>query len=264
MSVSSLLDRLERAGVRVDLADGGRLAAVPRSALTPELRALIRINHDQIVRLLERIEAMQPSITFTRVIDSGYGGVEVRRVEGETGDTRWTRGFWQGAVWIETDETTDETVAEAWCQTLLPIDPDRDSAVGENTPFGDDRRNSTFRTPEERSDPMKLSELFPSKYAKAADLDEGPVQVTIRAISEEDVGDGAKPVVHFDDYKPLVLNLTNGRTIASICGSEDSKDWVGHSVELFATTTDFRGKLVPCVRIRRPRKTESSSSPDAN
>ena len=34
-------------------------------------------------------------------------------------------------------------------------------------------------------------------------------------------------------------------------GSEDYTAWAGHRVELFGTTTEFQGDIVPCVRVRR-------------
>jgi hypothetical protein len=52
--------------------------------------------------------------------------------------------------------------------------------------------------------------------------------------------------------KPLVLNRTNWEKIADISGSDESDDWAGTKVELYATTTSMNGKIIDCVRVRAP------------
>ncbi len=104
---------------------------------------------------------------------------------------------------------------------------------------------------------MDTSNLFPSKYLKANDLEAGPQTVDIRELVLEEVGQGkdveTKPVVYFQDrQKGLVLNVTNLRTIDEAY-TTNSDAWVGKPVELFSTETDFQGKRVACVRVRIPK-----------
>jgi hypothetical protein len=104
---------------------------------------------------------------------------------------------------------------------------------------------------------MDTSNLFPSKYLKASDLEAGPQTVDILELALEEVGQGkdaeTKPVVYFQDRKKgLVLNVTNLRTIDEAY-TTNSDAWVGKPVELFSTETDFQGKRVPCVRVRIPK-----------
>ncbi len=104
---------------------------------------------------------------------------------------------------------------------------------------------------------MKTTDLFPSKYVKASDLEGGPKTVVIRELLVEEIGQGKsaepKGVLNFSDFeKGLVLNVTNCRTIEDAYGTE-SDNWSGKSVELFSTETDFQGKRVPCVRVRIPK-----------
>ena len=62
-----------------------------------------------------------------------------------------------------------------------------------------------------------------------------------------------KPAVRFEKVSlPLVLNKTNGETVARLYGN-DPKQWVGEAVTLYPTTTSVGGKTVECIRIR-PQK----------
>jgi hypothetical protein len=94
------------------------------------------------------------------------------------------------------------------------------------------------------------------KYLKCADLAGSPVVVTIQDVVEETVGQGRdteqKPVLSFTGMeKTLVLNTTNGNTIADALGWE-TQGWPGRQIELYPTTTDYSGKTVDCIRIRMP------------
>lgn len=59
-------------------------------------------------------------------------------------------------------------------------------------------------------------------------------------------------VMYFQEpqYKPMILNRTNAKTITNLCGSAYVEDWVGHRVTLFASTTRLGGDVVECLRIR--------------
>ncbi len=102
---------------------------------------------------------------------------------------------------------------------------------------------------------MKVSEMFPSKYVRAVDLPAGrDVLTTIDSIDMVQIEgeDDLKPCVYFRGAKKgLVLNKTNALVLAQAYG-DDSTAWLYKPVALFATTTQFGGKLVPCVRLRVP------------
>jgi hypothetical protein len=104
---------------------------------------------------------------------------------------------------------------------------------------------------------MKTTDLFPSRYVKAGDLDAGPQTVAIRELVFEEIGQGrdreTKPIIYFHDRKKaLVLTKTNCSAIEDAYG--DSDNWPGKSIELFSTETPFQGGLVPCVRVRVPKE----------
>lgn len=101
---------------------------------------------------------------------------------------------------------------------------------------------------------MKMSEAFPSPYVQAHELQGRDVKVQIHSVTMEIVGNPPEnlPVVHFaNTKKSLVLNKTNGNTIAALHG-DDTDLWNGKEVTLYATTTEFGGKIVPCIRVRSP------------
>lgn len=93
------------------------------------------------------------------------------------------------------------------------------------------------------------------KFFKAADLAR-PAVVAIAEVAEEVVGQGRdaeeKVVLYFSGTeKGLVLNSTNANAIADLFGFETG-NWIGGKVELFADKTAFAGKIVDCVRVRKP------------
>ena len=102
------------------------------------------------------------------------------------------------------------------------------------------------------------NEIFPSKYSKPDDLAGKPLEVAIKDAPTETLGSGndaeKKTVLHFlNGVKPLPLNMTNWDAVAAIAG-DNTKDWPGHRVELYPTTTELKGKVVACIRIRAPQK----------
>jgi len=94
------------------------------------------------------------------------------------------------------------------------------------------------------------------KFIKVADLAGRATALTIAEVVEETVGQGRdaedKVVLYFTETdKGLVLNSTNANTIADFFGFETGQ-WLDGKIELFPTTTDFAGKTVECIRVRKP------------
>lgn len=99
---------------------------------------------------------------------------------------------------------------------------------------------------------MKMSEEFPSKYLKAADLQGREVRVTMQNVEREKIGDDTKPVLYFKGKdKGVVLNKTNAGTISDAYG-DDSEDWFDQPLILFSVMVDFQGKVGPAIRCRVP------------
>jgi len=102
---------------------------------------------------------------------------------------------------------------------------------------------------------MKISSAYPSKYLKAADLDDQERLVTIKGIQIEEVGSNEhKPVLYFnEEQKGMVLNKTNSKVIAKTYGDE-TEGWPGKKVVMYPAMVDLRGDMVEAIRLRIPKK----------
>lgn len=103
---------------------------------------------------------------------------------------------------------------------------------------------------------MNYLAMYDSDWLRAVDLQGKPRIVTIRKVEGGVVQNltkkSRKPVVYFKEYtKPLALNKSNGKSIASLYTGETTA-WVGKQVVLYETETTMNGDVVPCIRIRPP------------
>jgi hypothetical protein len=79
-------------------------------------------------------------------------------------------------------------------------------------------------------------------------------KLKIKNVTEEQIGPDKekKLCVWFtNDARGLVLNKTNNRTIRGAFG-DDTAGWIGKIIVLFPTTDEFRGRMVPVLRVRIP------------
>ena len=101
---------------------------------------------------------------------------------------------------------------------------------------------------------MKMSQAFPSKWLSAPDLEGKSHVLTMKSVTMEEVGQDKEtlPVLHFENAKKgLALNKTNAGMIANSYG-DDSDNWTGGKIELYPTTTSYQGKMVDCIRVKKP------------
>lgn len=110
----------------------------------------------------------------------------------------------------------------------------------------------------------KMSEMFPSRFLKAGDLPPGrevPLQIDGITLEEIQGEDEARPCLSFrGQTKLLVLNRTNANTLAERFG-DDSGSWIGKTVAAFATSCQFGGRTVPCLRLRVPLPPAAPAAP---
>jgi hypothetical protein len=100
---------------------------------------------------------------------------------------------------------------------------------------------------------MKASDLYPSRYLKAEDID-GDRMVTLRDVTIEELGPEkeARPIAYFNEItKGLVLNKTNTTIIAKGFG-DDTEGWKGRRIILYAVDVPFRNDIVRAIRVRIP------------
>lgn len=102
---------------------------------------------------------------------------------------------------------------------------------------------------------MKISQVFPSKYVAAADLNGKTVALTIKTVTMEEMTTHdskkvQKPVVWFEKAtKGFVLNLTNAKIIAALYGDE-TDDWTGKRIAIYPTRVKAFGQMQDCIRVR--------------
>ena len=93
------------------------------------------------------------------------------------------------------------------------------------------------------------------KYVAAFELKGNDLALTIKSVAIEKVigGKGREescPVLHFEEAKKgMVLNKTNAKMVAKLYGT-DPEVWVGKTITLYPTTTDYQGETTECIRIR--------------
>jgi hypothetical protein len=95
-------------------------------------------------------------------------------------------------------------------------------------------------------------------YLGAYALEPGKdLTATIQSVGEEPVAgtDGKKEnctVVHFveRDIKPMILNVTNAKTISKIYKTPYIEDWHGCKIQLFVAQVKAFGDVVDALRIR--------------
>ena len=103
---------------------------------------------------------------------------------------------------------------------------------------------------------MRISDQFPSKYLRAADLDGREVTVTMAGVKMEPVvqGEPDKLILYFKGKeKGVVLNKTNATAISNLYG-DDTDEWEGEDITLFPAMVSFQGNTVPAIRVKPPRK----------
>jgi hypothetical protein len=98
-----------------------------------------------------------------------------------------------------------------------------------------------------------LNDIFPSRYLKAHDLQGREPVVTIERVEFEAMGGTREvlPVVYFvGKTKALKLNKTMAQAIAALAGSEQTEQWAGVRLTLYATTASFAGQQHAVVRVK--------------
>lgn len=102
---------------------------------------------------------------------------------------------------------------------------------------------------------MKISQVFPTKYVAAADLNGKDVTLTIKGVRLEEMVTHKdekvkKPVVWFEKAsKGFVLNVTNAKVIAALHGDE-TDDWTGKRITIYATKVRAFGQMQDAIRVR--------------
>lgn len=110
---------------------------------------------------------------------------------------------------------------------------------------------------------MKQTDVFESKYLRAADLGGEIATVTIVNVTMEEVGQDKekRPVVYFKGSdKGMILNKTNWSMIVDVTGEDDSDNWTGKSIQIYEGEAMFKGEMVPALRVKRRQTATKGTS----
>ncbi len=103
-----------------------------------------------------------------------------------------------------------------------------------------------------------INTLFPSSFLKASDIPQGQsVGFTIESFSMEEMGDykSLKPMLTMVGGKKLTVNKTNAAVLQHNLGSSNTDDWIGHQIHLHQELVQFRGSMVPALRVTQNAQT---------
>lgn len=98
--------------------------------------------------------------------------------------------------------------------------------------------------------------LADKDYLGSWDIENGDLVLTIKNVEQKKVknpqGKEELCIVceWYENYKPMILNATNCKTISKIYNSDYIEDWCGKKVALFVTSVSAFGDTVEAIRIR--------------
>ena len=93
---------------------------------------------------------------------------------------------------------------------------------------------------------MRMSDYAGSDFVKYDDVAGNPRRETIASIK---LGGYDRPEATFESGSLLSLNKTNVRTLIKAYG-EDSRDWIGCTIELYGGRTEYKGETHDSVLVR--------------
>lgn len=120
---------------------------------------------------------------------------------------------------------------------------------------------------------MKLSDMFPRKYARGEDLNGNPVTLTVALVQPERMRPQAgapevqKFVVYFQGAdKGVILCKTLAYEIAKAVGCDEDEDvsnWTGKRVTIYPKPMKVAGKTRIAIRARKPAASNGTAPPPA-
>jgi hypothetical protein len=114
---------------------------------------------------------------------------------------------------------------------------------------------------------MKVSQMYPKRYATGDDLHGKSLTLTIAGVKNEkmrpqpNVPEIEKWVVYFiETKKGIVLNRTLAYQIAEILGNEETQEWQGKKITIYPQSIMVAGKKVNTIRARAAKDEQVSDN----
>lgn len=116
---------------------------------------------------------------------------------------------------------------------------------------------------------MKVSEMYPKKFATGEDLAGKEATLIISSIELESMrpdpraAEVQKYVLYFEKaQRGIILNRTIAEQIAQAVGSDESDDWIGKKITLFPLPMVVAGKNRVAIRVKPPVNGPSDPPPE--
>ena len=107
---------------------------------------------------------------------------------------------------------------------------------------------------------MKLSQMFPRRYATGEDLQGKAITLTIASITREKMHpqpnspEVEKWVMYFKEArKGVVLNRPLAYQVGEFLGSEETDEWIGKRITIYPQPMTVAGRKVVAIRARAAR-----------
>jgi len=104
---------------------------------------------------------------------------------------------------------------------------------------------------------MKLSQMFPRRFATGEDLQGQPVNLTISKVAQEkmrlqpNAPEVGRWVIYFKEaQKGVILSRTLAYQVGEAVGDEETDHWIGKRVTLYPLPMMVGGKRVTAIRAR--------------
>jgi hypothetical protein len=119
---------------------------------------------------------------------------------------------------------------------------------------------------------MKLNEIYTSNssYFKPDDVKANPPILTIESVGtqtnkDKTTGEDYTQIVleFVQSDKKLGLNFTNANTIAELLKSDDTDDWIGKTIELYATMVKVGAEQKLGIRVMPKLPEQIAFTPNA-
>lgn len=112
---------------------------------------------------------------------------------------------------------------------------------------------------------MKLSDVFPSNYLTASNLNGQSVVVRMSAIEAVEMGKGhekkTKLLISFlGKKKQFVCNKTNANTISKLYG-DDTDGWINQPITIRPMEVEFGGEMVLSIRVSLQKPVTAQPAP---
>jgi hypothetical protein len=116
---------------------------------------------------------------------------------------------------------------------------------------------------------MKISKMFPKRYATGEDLQGKTITLTIVKITAEkmhpqpNAPEADKWVIYFKEAKKgIILSRTLANQIAEVLGSDETDEWLGKRITVYPQPMTVAGRKVIAIRAHAAIRGQPAEATD--